>query len=324
MARIRSRLLAAAGLSAWLAVAGCATSNTSPTVASKGETPGLGTWESDQQEGTPLFKLLGLHARPAEVERQLSEQQEQIDRLQQQLQRQGTAPGQRPTGALAKKLGLVLTAQASSELQLTLEQALAAAQSDYPVVVVGANELAQQLTAHGCQSSAIEACAGRLASYPGVQHVVLINRLETKQNLLRATLQLHDTALGTSRPPVSVELTAAEGQSAALRSLADKIMTETLAAARTTPWSTRAFNRSGDEIFLAAGQRSGLKPGMVLTVHAPGRTIPSPTGGIAGWMPGAKKGAIKVTGLFGDDYAVAELIEGEPPAPTDPLLIAGE
>lgn len=260
-------------------------------------------------------------ARIARLEKAL--QQEQLARETQQPQTVA-APIQPQPGQLFEKMGLILPGSLTSDLQEKLAQALQASSHDYPVAVVSTQELGRQLQEYGCTTSQVDRCSEQLVIYPGVHYLAQISRLQVSEDQAVAELRLHDLQLGTTRAAVIVELPAADGEVTvrALRGLTDKIMTDVLTAARATPWSTRAFDQEQDEIFLAAGQRSGLEPGMVLAVHEQGRLVRSPTGSIAGWIPGAKKGELQVTQLFGDDYAIAELLDGQPPTPNDPVLKA--
>lgn len=317
-----------------LALAACSTSGYEEVVNDEALQETMLPKHVDFDKPGPLQRLIS--GSDEEQEEKLTDAEQRIARLEQQLQRQQlqreSQPAATPSraaehGVLAEKLGLLFTGEAASPaLRNTLEQALSAAQADYPVAVVASGSIEEQLAAQGCSREDLSRC-GALARYPGTHYVAEIERLEiASPTRAVARMQLHDVLNGASQPAVQLEVPAVDGKvtQLAMRGVADKIVTDVLAAARASQWSTRAFNREGNEIFVAAGQRSGLKPGMVLDVHGEGRVVRSPTGTVAGWIPGPKKGAIRITQLFGDDYAVAELVEGQAPAPTDPLLKAGE
>ncbi|GBC62463.1 hypothetical protein DENIS_3435 [Desulfonema ishimotonii] len=57
-----------------------------------------------------------------------------------------------------------------------------------------------------------------------------------------------------------------------------------------------------------------------LAVVSGGKLIKSPTGLPAGWIPGPTKGRLKVVQLFGKDFAVGKLIDGQGPKPADLLM----
>jgi hypothetical protein len=267
-----------------------------------------------------------------ENEKKAEEAEARIARLEQALQQEQlaretrqqpvAAPLQLRSGQLLEKVGLVFAADIAAPLQDQVEQALLASGTDFPVAVASTAELDKQLAAYDCAPFRLDGCGERLVVYPGVHYLAEISRLQVLANQAVAEVRLHDLAYGVKHAAIVVELPAVNGELSqrVLRGLTDKIMTDVLTAARATPWSTRAFDHEGGEIFLAAGERSGLQPGMVLAVHGKGRLVRSPSGGVAGWIPGPKKGELKVTGLFGDDYAIAELTDGEPPTPDDPVL----
>ncbi|NLO78726.1 MAG: hypothetical protein GX093_00155 [Xanthomonadaceae bacterium] len=263
-------------------------------------------------------RLEETEARLAQLERQL-----QAERAR---ERGAAAPAPAAAAAaadtLAVKVGLAISPEAGDALAQELARAFAEASAGHPIVLIDGAEMAKQMGAYGCAAGTARRCLEQLARYPGVQQLIAITAAKSSPGRIGLPLQLHDAAHGLSQEAATVELPARQDrvEPQALLALAEETLAATLSAARAAPWSTRAFNREGNDIFLAAGERSGLAPGMVLAVHGPGRAIAAPTGGLAGWIPGPRKGAVRVTALFGQDYAVAELIEGEPPTATDPLL----
>src|SRR5690606_24395707 len=123
-----------------------------------------------------------------------------------------------------------------------------------------------------------------------------------------------------------VRLPARDGQpsDAALRNLADNILRQAADKAQAAPWTARAFSRDGDRWHINAGKRSGLQVGDELEVRAGGKIIRAPSGAPAAWAPGPVKGRLRIDRLAGDDIAIATLVDGQPPEPADPLLLAGE
>jgi hypothetical protein len=307
------------------ALAGCSTSGYEEVINDEAAQQTMLPKHADFDNPGPLQRAL-MGDRKAQ-QAKLDDAEQRIARLEQQLQREEPPAQVRATPAersgLAHKVGVVLDPDVSAAVQSTLQRALDVAAQEHGVVLVPAAEIEQQLAAYGCQLPNVSPCAERLAAYPGLHFVVEVGALKPASlDRAVATVRLHNTAHGTSRTLGSLPLQTADGEltAPALRTLAGEIMMNVQAAAQTTPWSTRAFNREGDEIYLAAGARSGLRKGMVLDAHEEGRAVRSPTGTVAGWIPGDKKGSVEVTRLFGGDYAIAKLLEGQPPAAEDRLL----
>lgn len=312
MPRIRFHSILISSLLALLSLGGCASLDS----AGEADRPSLAEFDANMGQGVVLARLLGLDG---SRQRQADEQRQRITELERQLEAERQA-----AGTLNEKFGLIIVPTKESQLADALDQAFAAAKTKHPVTLVSAAEMADLLASYDCQADHTERCAAQLLSYPGTQLLLVVTQLEQRPDKAIVTVRPYDAALGVQRPASTAEL-AVEGGRVSQQELlqfAEETVAAALAMARATPWSTRAFRREGDEFFLAAGERSGLKPGMLLSIHNPGRTVPAPTGGIAGWIPGAKKGALKVTALFGSDYAIAELLEGEPPSTADPLLLS--
>jgi hypothetical protein len=74
---------------------------------------------------------------------------------------------------------------------------------------------------------------------------------------------------------------------------------------------------------ISAGQASGLKQGDGLWVRGWGEIVRAPTGAPAGWIPGERKGRLKVEQLFGRDFAACRLVEGKGPSAGDLIVLPG-
>lgn len=81
------------------------------------------------------------------------------------------------------------------------------------------------------------------------------------------------------------------------------------------PWSCRVADVSEGEIYLDAGQESGLKLETVLVVYELGKEIISPDTGIVIGRRQTKAGMIKVLEYFGENGSIAMLVEGNLPKP---------
>lgn len=276
---------------------GCAS-----TGADDADKPTLAEFDANLNQGVVLARILGLDGKKKEEAERAARGQDEV---------------------LARKLGVVVSSSADIELAQDLVQAISSAQADHAVTLIPAAAMAQQLSAYACEPDQPAACTERLAIYPGAQQLIQITQLKTTQDQLQASIKIHDTAHGFEHAAQTLATPAEAGRATTqpLRNLADQILNAASTAASETPWSTRAFKQEGSDIFLAAGERSGLKAGMLLSIHESGRNITSPTGSFAGWIPGAQKGVLKVTALFGEDYAMAELVEGQAPTSADQLLL---
>lgn len=101
----------------------------------------------------------------------------------------------------------------------------------------------------------------------------------------------------------------------ALRAAIVKFVKNIVSQVNKRPWSCRVAEASKGEIYLDAGQESGLKLGTMLTVYELGEEIRSPATGMVIGCKQRKVGMIKVVDYFGENGSIAMLIEGEAPAP---------
>lgn len=269
-----------------------------------------------------------------ENERKLKEAEQRLARLERQLQEQhltqepapatAVKPAQVSVNGPVPKIGLVLGQQAPRALADGLEQAVVRRAGAYPVVLVGPTAMGTHLAGYNCDAQSLAACAERLAVYPGARMIVSLDGFSTAQDRIKAMARVTDAAYGIEYPPFEVAVPAVDGRIAAPAqdALADSLIARALDRARFAPWSTRAFSREGSNWFVAAGSDSGLKVGDTLEIRDGGRLISAPTGAPAGWIPGERKGSLRVTGFFGDDLATAQLVQGQAPEPSDVLLLS--
>ena len=82
-------------------------------------------------------------------------------------------------------------------------------------------------------------------------------------------------------------------------------------------WSCRVADVQNGQVYLDAGQESGLKLGQKLTAYHLGRQITSPTTGLVIGFTQDKVGDIQVTDFFGDNGAIAQVTSGPSPSPGD-------
>jgi hypothetical protein len=99
-------------------------------------------------------------------------------------------------------------------------------------------------------------------------------------------------------------------------------MTEALTARlMQIPWTCRVADVSGQDLYLDAGRRSGLGIGQTLDAIQLGDEIKSPTTGIVIGRKENYLGKVKVVKHFGEDGAVAEVIDGRAPGKGDLLRL---
>ncbi|MDI6786342.1 MAG: CsgG/HfaB family protein [bacterium] len=101
----------------------------------------------------------------------------------------------------------------------------------------------------------------------------------------------------------------------ALRAAIVKFVKNIISQVNKRPWSCRVAEASEGEIYLDAGQESGLKIGTILTVYELGKEIRSPATGMVIGQRQSKCGKIEVVDYFGENGSIAILIEGTFPAP---------
>lgn len=230
---------------------------------------------------------------------------------------------------LAAKIGVVFDKSVEPEHQAIIQQAAAKAIKGFPFVLANRRDVRETVLNSGCQSEKRYQCVSKkLAVYPGLRLVAVIEKLILPDKFPE-TLELHvvpmDTGIGFQyRPMIFSSILKSrsdidKGLMEALRRVFD-FFQET---SRIMPWSCRSFSKQGDQWYINAGKRSGLKPGDRLRVMSPGKTVINPNGLPAGWIPGDEKGHLKVMLLFGDDFAACALIRGKEPNPDDLLVIAG-
>jgi hypothetical protein len=87
------------------------------------------------------------------------------------------------------------------------------------------------------------------------------------------------------------------------------------------PWTCRVADIDGPSLYLDAGLRSGLNIGQVLDAVQLGDEIKSPTTGLVIGRKETNVGKVKVVKHFGEDGAMAEVIEGRAPGKGDLLRL---
>jgi len=268
------------------------------------------------------------------VDKRLDTFDQRLSRIEQQVAMLSQSKGsQGGSGAAAAQpaapsgrtieLGLAVSdAGAGGQLDNSVQSAVADTARSSGLAFATAADVSERLNEAGCRHPSDPGCLAELATYPGVRMLVDVSQMQMQQDAAVVTYRLMDTVLGKAYPPRTVRMPVANGQvpQQSLSSMADSIVFTAMSLADKAPWQARAFNQRNGQWYISAGQRSGLKTGDLLRIHAPGHTIATPGGNVAGWVPGKPKGTLKIVGFAGKDIAIAELTDGQAPKPTDPLL----
>lgn len=83
------------------------------------------------------------------------------------------------------------------------------------------------------------------------------------------------------------------------------------------PWSCRVAEVGGGQVYLDAGQESGLELSTKLVVYRTGKDIVSPTTGLVVGQTEEELGTLQVDRYFGDNGAIARVLSGDPPSRND-------
>lgn len=199
-------------------------------------------------------------------------------------------------------------------LEMTENQSIIAADQD---------KVMEILAASGClQQKDLRCLTERLGVYPGIRMLILVEAFEWPRAFPGtglARLSVVDAGIGYRYPPLEIagQIQNPSNFDGFAKGVLQQALAFSMNKSRITPWFCRMFYAEGDNIYISAGQKSGLTVGDVLDVTSPGKLIPSPTGLPAGWIPGKVRGQIRVEGFFGKDFAFCGLIKGEPPTQRD-------
>lgn len=325
------RPILALSLAALAAItAGCATS---PNTGATQVEPALDTvppgWAISVPQAQPDF------SRPGPLQQYIfkgdsDDRDDRIKALEKRLleqQAQNSLPTHEPRLPLAgerpaRKLGLVVSEELPEPLSRQLQETVGRLAPGYGSVSLPSTELRTQLASYGCAS--VELCLSKLAVYPGTQTVAVVTPVRAAKNEIVLRVELYDAPHQQRFAGPQARVALLEGRAApvALQAFAADLLQQAAGIARQTTWSTRAFGEENGQWYIAAGAQSGLQPGDLLEVRGPSRIVRSPTGGIAGSIPGPLKGRLKVVQHLGADNAVAELVEGAAPTPDDHLTLA--
>jgi hypothetical protein len=225
------------------------------------------------------------------------------------------------------KIALVVDENgAGPEAAEALPAALIRAVEGTPAQMADPSHVAEVMAGPACPETRDLGClSAALSIYPGARMVLLAERVrlpERYPGILQLQASVVDTGLAFRYPVMAVAVPVAResDRRTALAAAMRKAVDFCVDRSGIMPWFGRSFSREGEEWYISAGARSGLEPGDRLRVVPGGRTIQSPAGTPAGWLPEAPAGTVEVTLLFGADFAACRLVEGRGPTPADLLM----
>ena len=340
----RTALIHVAAVSALaLIIAGCSTNKAKEDPYESGayKTATENTNAPFKDDSPGLFD--GLLGGDKKTQKKLDEQQKQIAELKNEIQRQSLQKEKGETGARTRQVATPPTAPgetryaiglyfppatADNTLSAQFRAVLSTVSPDYPLHYTPSDKIADQLAASHCDLAHPSACADKLAIYPGVRVIAVVDSLEVTADgsQLQARIHLLDTLTHSTTVSREIRLPALDGKvtDRAWESLADNTLMSALSEARSAPWVAHAFSQDNGRWYLNAGAAQGIQAGDKLVVHAPGKIVRTPSGLAAGWVPGQSKGTLNVESVVSDTLSVATLVDGAPPAPEDPLLLAAQ
>jgi len=110
----------------------------------------------------------------------------------------------------------------------------------------------------------------------------------------------------------------------ALRAALVKFVDNIVNQVNSRPWSCRVAAVEGNQVYLDAGQASGLQIGQELTAYHTGKDIVSPTTGLVIGQTEDEIGSLEVVRFFGDDGAISKVTKGVLPSPKDICRFGGQ
>ncbi len=96
----------------------------------------------------------------------------------------------------------------------------------------------------------------------------------------------------------------------ALRSAIVKLINNIIQSMQASEWSGRIAQLESDTVYLNAGRQVGLELNDKLDVFRPGKEIIDPATGLSLGFTQSKIGQVMVTGFFGKNGAIAEIVSG--------------
>ena len=232
-----------------------------------------------------------------------------------------------PSGRLLPKVGVVLDPeQISPETVETLLTMLPRAAAGLGIVLADPEKVEEMTARTPCLKNKDLYClSSALGVYPGIRMLILVESLKIPDSLpgvITARMAAVDTGV-TFRYPMmegTVPVQTPSDVEGALLDVFHKVFVFAENKSGIMPWFSRAFSGEKGEWYLAAGERSGLLENDELRVIEGGKLVKSPTGLPAGWIPGREKGVVRVTRLFGSDFAVCVNVSGEGPGAGDLVM----
>lgn len=224
------------------------------------------------------------------------------------------------------KIGMIIDKdQVSQAAAERLSAAVVTAAADLPLILADSDQVEEVMRRSVCRPKDLACLCGALSIYPGLRMVLLAERLDlpdTWPGEISFRLSLVDAGIRYRYPMMdgTVPVQRSEDVAPALAGVMNRVFAFAVKKASLMPWFCKPFGMESGEWYVSAGARSGIAAGDVLKIVGQGKTIKSPTGYPAGWIPGEVKGKVAVKTLFGTDFAVVRLLEGDAPEAEDYLM----
>jgi hypothetical protein len=186
---------------------------------------------------------------------------------------------------------------------------------------VGPEEVGEILIQQGLAAGPknMEKVAKALGTYPATRLVVFAEKLglDTRGKKLKGSLEYamvdgFSGRLVTKAQESGSASSGADGTRKVLGQLVSAMVAAVEKKAAQYEWYARVAMVEGKQVYLTAGDASGLKVGDILYVYGPGKEIVHPVAKVSmGFQRGPYKGKVKILKLFGRDAAEASLVSGK-------------
>ncbi|MEE4356604.1 MAG: hypothetical protein V2I97_09040 [Desulfococcaceae bacterium] len=197
--------------------------------------------------------------------------------------------------------------------------ALPSAAQDLPVIFASQEKVDEVMAGAECPPRDLQCISAMLSAYPGVRMLILIETFRRQPTgEILARIGVVDTGILFRYPTMEIRI---PDNPRAVSAVLRQVLSFAVKKSEIMPWFCRPFSSDKDEWYVSAGKKSGLKRGQELAVISPGKVIQSPIGLPAGWLPGQKRGVLKIRQLFGEDFALCTLENGKEPNPEDLLML---
>lgn len=257
---------------------------------------------------------------------EMAQLRQELSRLQASME--DRQPRRRPASASNKQgPGVAVVFPKGASLQAPMLSALNQAAGSFPMTLITPGDVQPILDNYGCSASSPSDCLSALAVQPGARLLAVIEpRRATSETERRIRFRFYDTDLGLRYDPVTLSLPRGGGEPGEQSwiAAADAVLLHAQDHLQITPRILHAVKVEEDTVYLNRGKSAGIQEGSRLTVHNGGRVIRGIADLPVNWIPDPARGVIEVTRVTENGRAIARVVEGTAPEPSDYLLPAEE